>query len=93
VRLKSDATVFKSFKQAVLTTWKKSKLNETVQRLESLRGAIQFRILVSMMEKVNKETLLADPALQSLGDATQVIVKSNLQNKSDIAAIVAAQIF
>ncbi|KAF2005793.1 hypothetical protein P154DRAFT_559504 [Amniculicola lignicola CBS 123094] len=93
VRLKGDATAFKSFRQAVLTMWNKSKIEETVQRLESIRGEVQFRILVSMMEKVNKETVLADPALQSLGDATRVIVESILQNKSDVAAIVAAQTF
>ncbi|KAF2029551.1 hypothetical protein EK21DRAFT_112759 [Setomelanomma holmii] len=92
-RVKGNATVFKSFKHAVLTMWNKSTIEETVKRLESIREEVQFRILVSMMEKVAKNELLMDTAFQSLDKGTQAIVQCILQGGTDLAAMIAAQMF
>jgi hypothetical protein len=91
VRTKGKATVFKSLKQAVLTIWKHSKIENTVQRLESIRAEVQFRILVSMMEKVDKNELKKDGTLQSLDDSTREILDAVFQGKLDLTAIVATQ--
>jgi hypothetical protein len=93
IRTKGEATAFKSFKAAVLTMWNKSKIEETVQRLERIREEIQFHIIVSMMEKVDSIELRTDATLQSLDTSTRVIVESILQGNTDLATIVGAQTF
>ncbi|CAI6339389.1 unnamed protein product [Periconia digitata] len=91
VRRKGEATIFKSFKQAVSTMWNKSKIDEIMQRLEYIRGEVQFRILVSMVEKVDKNELSMATTLQSFDHSTQIIVQAILQGKSDLADIISAQ--
>ncbi|KAF2727130.1 hypothetical protein EJ04DRAFT_582254 [Polyplosphaeria fusca] len=90
-RRQGKSTVFKSIKQAILTTWNKSKIEETVERLQNIRDEVQFHILVSMVEKVDANALMMDAALQSLDKSTQYVVESILQGKSDLAAVVSAQ--
>lgn len=91
VRRKGEATVFKSFTHAILTIWKKPKIEETMQRLETMRSEVQFRILVSMVEKVDKNELKTDDLLKSLDDSTKTIVQAILSGKADLTAIIAAQ--
>jgi hypothetical protein len=93
VRTKSRATAFESFKAAVLTMWNKSKVEETVQRLQTIREEIQFHIIVSMREKVDSLELRTDATLQSLDNSTRVIVESILQGNTNLATIVDAQTF
>ncbi|KAF1966491.1 hypothetical protein BU23DRAFT_603515 [Bimuria novae-zelandiae CBS 107.79] len=91
VRLKGDVTMFKSFTQAILTMWNKSRIDETMQLLESIREAVPFHLVVSMVGKVDRIQVKADASLQSLDNVTKVIVDSILQGQTDLAAMISAQ--
>ncbi|KAK7192065.1 small s protein [Paraphaeosphaeria sporulosa] len=91
IRNKGERTVFRSFRQAIVTIWNKSKIEETVKRMDSIREEVQFHLIVSMIEKVDRVEVKEDASLQSLDNATKSIVESILQGKVDLADILATQ--
>lgn len=76
VRLNGEASKYRSFLQAVLTAWNRTKIDETTKRLETIRAELQFRILVCMKEE----------NIQALDDATRKVIESVLNSKADLAA-------
>ncbi|KAF2679691.1 hypothetical protein K458DRAFT_313435, partial [Lentithecium fluviatile CBS 122367] len=80
IRVKGETLRCRCLLHAIKTMWNKEKIEETVRRLETIRGELQSRISISAKE----ENLLA------LDEATQNIVKSLLENRSDVTAAIAA---
>lgn len=85
--------MFKSFRQAIVTMWNKNKIDETIQRMDSIREEVQFHLIISMVDKVDRVEVTAHASLhaQSLDNTTKSIFKSILQGNMDLAAILAVQ--
>ncbi|KAI9868493.1 MAG: hypothetical protein M1813_005937 [Trichoglossum hirsutum] len=91
LQLQGDRRKWKSFRQAIKTTWNKSRIDETAKRLETIRDELQFRILVSMRSNVDTLALRNDQGLLSFDDATRKIIEAILDNKDELKAELEAQ--
>ncbi|KAN0102137.1 hypothetical protein V8E51_012647 [Hyaloscypha variabilis] len=92
LRVQDKAGVWKSLRQAILSTWNHKNIKEIEGRLSRYRDAINTRILVSLRNRINLLSVQQSQRFKSLDLQTQQIITALYEVKGSITQEFAIQI-
>lgn len=87
-----DIAIWNVIKKTGLTILRKREIDEAEQRLKRLRDQLNFRVVVSLRDKMDAQSTLSSGAFMSLDAQTRDIATKFLESQVGLDAILSAQL-
>lgn len=87
-----DMAIWNVIKKTGLTILRKREIDEAEQRLKDLRDQLNFRVVVSLRDKMDAHSTLSSEAFMALDSQTREIATKFLESQVGLDAILSAQL-
>ncbi|KAJ0119586.1 small s protein [Diaporthe amygdali] len=87
-----DLAVCNVIKKTALTLWRKREIEEAEQRLKGLRDQLNFRVVVSLRDRLDAQATLGSETFMALDTQTREIAAKFLESQVGLDAILSAQL-
>ncbi|KAF6831820.1 small s protein [Colletotrichum musicola] len=83
IRRSKHGTITKTLRDSILVIWGEKKMREKTERLQTLRGELQFGVIVSLKSKLDVVALRTNDQLEKLDEMTRELVRTLLSDNEN----------